>query len=604
MRAGVDRRSAGGDGPSAERLNSYRRRLSDAEIERGEHRGLVGGLWDELGRLQFEFMVREAGLRPEMKLLDIGCGCLRGGVHFVAYLDSGNYYGIDANRSLIEAGHRVELPRHGLEGRLDRRRLLVADDFGAWRFGVRFDRAVAISVWTHLPLNHLQRSLHETARVLEPGGALYASFFLCGVEEDLFEPLVHEPGGITTHRDRDPYHYRWDEIREAAAALGLRAELLGDWGHPRAQQMVRVTAPRPSDGTAGAQLGHKPGRSRPVMAKIEPPARPRPRVSVVLIAYEMRRELPRTLRSLSPAMQRGVDAEDYELIVVDNGSTEQPDRAGCERFGAQLRWLRIDDALPSPAAAINRGISIARAPLVGAMIDGARIVSPGVLQHALLAASLHPRPVIATLGFHLGPDLQRRTILRGYDQAAEDALLDGIDWTQDGYRLFDVSVFAGSSKGGWFAPLYETNALFLPAELWAELGGFDERFRSPGGGFVNVDVFNRACELPGARLIVLLGEGTFHQVHGGVATNDPETRRRAFRAEYERLTGRRLQAPNIQPLHVGTVSEPVMGSIAASASGGRHHASPGAAATLPPPGDHARTEGASAKTDERSDDRA
>ena len=42
------------------------------------HRGVVGGMWDEIGKLQFEFMVKQ-GLKSEHKFLDIGCGSLRGG---------------------------------------------------------------------------------------------------------------------------------------------------------------------------------------------------------------------------------------------------------------------------------------------------------------------------------------------------------------------------------------------------------------------------------------------------------------------------------------------------------------------------------------------
>lgn len=44
----------------------------------GPHRGAVGGMWDQIGKLQFEFMVKH-GLKPEHKFLDIGCGSLRGG---------------------------------------------------------------------------------------------------------------------------------------------------------------------------------------------------------------------------------------------------------------------------------------------------------------------------------------------------------------------------------------------------------------------------------------------------------------------------------------------------------------------------------------------
>ncbi len=38
----------------------------------------VGGLWDEIGQLQFDFL-RAKGLLPRHKLLDFGCGSLRGG---------------------------------------------------------------------------------------------------------------------------------------------------------------------------------------------------------------------------------------------------------------------------------------------------------------------------------------------------------------------------------------------------------------------------------------------------------------------------------------------------------------------------------------------
>jgi hypothetical protein len=289
-----------------------------------------------------------------------------------------------------------------------------------------------------------------------------------------------------------------------------------------------------------------------------------PRISVVIVAYEMERELPRTIQSLSPGMQRGIDAADYELVVVDNGSAEPPDRERCEAFGAPITWLRIDDASPSPAAAINRGIAASRAPLVGAMVDGARLASPGVLRHALLAARLHRRPVIATLGFHLGPDLQRLSIGEGYDRDAEDALLAEAGWTEDGYRLFGISTLAGSSRSGWFETPQESNALFMPAELWAELGGFDERFTGPGGGFVNTDVFVRACELPKVRLVVLLGEGTFHQLHGGAVTNDPIVRREALRDEYRALRGREPAAPKARPTYLGTPPAAALASISRS----------------------------------------
>ncbi len=43
-------------------------------------------------------------------------------------------------------------------------------------------------------------------------------------------------------------------------------------------------------------------------------------LSVIVVAYNMDRELPRTLFTLSTRCQRDVDASAYEVIVVDNGS--------------------------------------------------------------------------------------------------------------------------------------------------------------------------------------------------------------------------------------------------------------------------------------------
>ena len=45
-------------------------------------------------------------------------------------------------------------------------------------------------------------------------------------------------------------------------------------------------------------------------------------LSVVVVAYDMARELPRTLRSLSTPYQRDLESADYEVVVVDNGSPE------------------------------------------------------------------------------------------------------------------------------------------------------------------------------------------------------------------------------------------------------------------------------------------
>ena len=292
-----------------------------------------------------------------------------------------------------------------------------------------------------------------------------------------------------------------------------------------------------------------------------------PKLSIVVCAYNMPRELPRTIRSLSPAMQRDVRSSDYEIIVVDNGSTKPFDENKCRQWGADLRVLRIapSSALPSPVRAINAGIEQARGPLVGVMIDGARLASPGLVKYALMASTLAERTVILTLGFHLGSEAQMRSVAKGYNQEQEDLLLTQTNWTGDGYRLFSISAFAGSSENGWFGTISESNAIFLRKELWHELDGFDEQFQAPGGGLVNLDTLLRAVMLPGVSVITLLGEGTFHQVHGGIATNAAQPPWDAFHAEYRAIRGREFSPPTYRSLYLGSVPPTALASINHSA---------------------------------------
>jgi glycosyltransferase involved in cell wall biosynthesis len=278
-----------------------------------------------------------------------------------------------------------------------------------------------------------------------------------------------------------------------------------------------------------------------------------PKISVVIISYNMTRELPRTIKSFSASMQRGVDSEDYELIVVDNGSARSPDERELNAIAPNLLLLSQPAAAVSPVAAIHRGLEAARGDLIGVCIDGARMASPGLIAKALTASRLHERPVIGTLAFHLGPNVQTASVLQGYSQEVEDTLLAECMWEEDGYRLFRISTFAGSSEYGWFVIPAETNALFLRRTHWRELdGGYDLRFRAPGGGLTNLDLWRRLVADPSAEVIMLLGEGTFHQIHGGVATNARTSRWAEFHEEFVSIRGIEYARPVRQPVFFGS----------------------------------------------------
>jgi SAM-dependent methyltransferase len=213
--------------------HGYGRQLTDEEIAKGVHRSFVGGMWERIGSHQFEFL-RDRGLRPEHRLLDVGCGALRGGVHFIRYLDEGCYYGIDINASLLAAGRDVELPAAGL---VDRRpHLLLNERFEFSCFGVTFPWALAQSVFTHLPLNSIDRCLVNIAEVLEPGGRFYATYFESASPHHLEE--IQHPGGTVTFSDANPFHYHFSVFEFLVGDLPLTVNNIGNWKHPRAQHML------------------------------------------------------------------------------------------------------------------------------------------------------------------------------------------------------------------------------------------------------------------------------------------------------------------------------------------------------------------------------
>lgn len=267
------------------------------------------------------------------------------------------------------------------------------------------------------------------------------------------------------------------------------------------------------------------------------------KLSVILIAYDMAREIPRTLHSLSRSYQESAQDLDYEVLLVDNGSPVPLDESTWTNIDVPVRLIVMEDASPSPAQAINCALRAAKGEIVCLMIDGAHILTPGVFQMALSGYQAFENAVVAIRYFYLGVEEQTLSIAKGYDKAAEDGLLERIQWPEDGYRLFEIStpLRSGASRLTWFNRMFEANCLFMRRSLLEEQGGADERFDYPGGGFLNLDIYKRAVEANGATPIQIIGEGSFHQLHGGITTNSSGEERDAqlgkYREQYSRIRG-------------------------------------------------------------------
>jgi hypothetical protein len=121
--------------------------------------------------------------------------------------------------------------------------------------------------------------------------------------------------------------------------------------------------------------------------------------------------------------------------------------------------------------------------------------------------------------------------------------LKAINWREEPKLLFEHSVYAGSSRNGYFSPLAESNAFTIRREDLLRVGIFNPEFTSPGGGYCNLEIFSRYTADPETLNVCLLNEGTFHQFHGGVATSK-KISQSVFKQEYEGIFGKKYIIPD------------------------------------------------------------
>ncbi|MCB0976566.1 MAG: class I SAM-dependent methyltransferase [Acidimicrobiales bacterium] len=285
-------------------------------------------------------------------------------------------------------------------------------------------------------------------------------------------------------------------------------------------------------------------------------------LSVVVVFYNMRREAARTLHSLSRAYQEGIEDRTYEVIVVDNGSSpdQRLDQDFVTSFGPEFRLIDLgEDAKPSPVHALNIGIQAGSGRNFALMIDGAHVLTPGVLRFGLAGIETYSPAIVATQQWYTGPGQQGDAMDVGFDQAYEDRLFEKIDWPQAGYRLFEIGNFIGDRD--WLDGLWESNCMFVERSQIEQVGGFEEQFTVAGGGYANLELYERLGASPDVTVVSILGEGSFHQLHGGTTTNQPDPAERRARVfgysqEYAEMRGRPFRGPG-KPIHyVGRITSP------------------------------------------------
>lgn len=225
------RRLLGGNGKSKRAENPiYRERdYIDAYIAHTDMRveedpeEAIGGMWETIGTLQFDFL-KANGLETRHKMLDFGCGTLRGGIHFIPYLDAGNYTGMDISKGVIEAGKKTVADRGLSEKKPD----LIYNDNPALPFGRlpdrKYDVILAQSVFTHLPREFVDKIFSDVGDILADDGRFFFTF----TDGDRYE-----------HSGTKHFRYPFPLLAQMAERYGYSLEnRSADYVHPRKQSMA------------------------------------------------------------------------------------------------------------------------------------------------------------------------------------------------------------------------------------------------------------------------------------------------------------------------------------------------------------------------------
>lgn len=176
--------------------------------------------WDETSDWQIDSLIA-LGMKPRHSLLDIGCGPGRLAVKAVPYLDDGKYFGLDPYPPYVRMGKKIlEKVATGKQFQL-----LESPASSLKKLNVKFDYAMAASVFTHMPVDEISLCLSSLKSVMRPTG----KFLFTYVDRPVKRGILY--GGI------HPMYY--DKL--AANDFALLAEKLGviferwDIPHPTGQ---------------------------------------------------------------------------------------------------------------------------------------------------------------------------------------------------------------------------------------------------------------------------------------------------------------------------------------------------------------------------------
>ena len=192
------------------------------------HRLYVGGAdadtWYGIGLLQYHFLVSQ-GLKPHHRFLDIACGSLRLGQYLIPFLEDARYFGLEAEKTLVEAGLMHELGFDLADQKNPTFGFGYDFDFS---FVPEFDFAIAQSLLTHLTTKDIQSCLSSLRLIANKSARLYFTFFEGDSRKNPTGP---------SHANHC-WFYSFEELQNLASQTNWQLSYIGEWNHPRNQMMI------------------------------------------------------------------------------------------------------------------------------------------------------------------------------------------------------------------------------------------------------------------------------------------------------------------------------------------------------------------------------
>lgn len=222
--------------------NGYYVKEFDPNLDPNFYKSFIGGSFEIAGEMHLSIL-KKYGLSPDMKFIDIGCGALRSGVKIINFLDPFNYFGIDVNTSILHAAYNNELKKYNLQDKVTESNFCITDNFQLEQFKTKFDMGMAQSVFTHLPINHIQYCLLKIAPFFKSKGKFLTTFLFCDEDKDVTQRRVYKSdfGNTTASLIYDVYHIKRTQLKNFMQWHELSDlwdfEFLSD-EHPKLQNWV------------------------------------------------------------------------------------------------------------------------------------------------------------------------------------------------------------------------------------------------------------------------------------------------------------------------------------------------------------------------------